>query len=294
MPARVVTIGTVRELAQIRTLARMLVEHDATAVTHALLLDDVDATAEADREPFVLVQPIELGLDEAQLRGLALAIDERALRAHLKPAFLRAMLERTDSEPIVFLAPHTAVYGDLEPLLDAAAGGGIALVPRVLELPPAHDGDRAARMVAAGALDENCFAIAPGIATTELLAFAQSAIEQSDHRHPPGWLEHALALVPKASIVRDPGLAVAAWNLAERSVRAGPDGIGGPRVGRHPLRTIVFSGFDPRRPGGLAADEGGADLAGRPELARLCFAYARALWQAGWDEFADRTYGFDA
>jgi glycosyltransferase involved in cell wall biosynthesis len=107
------------------------------------------------------------------------------------------------------------------------------------------------------------------------------------------WVDFVPALF-EHEVIKDPGCNVAYWNLSHRQL--------GHRNGRWevdggPLRFFHYSGFSPDRIGVLSAHMGSIPrilLHDRPELRRLCDAYAERLRGRGFGAEIDETYPFDA
>jgi len=234
---RAVTIVAAAELPYARVLADSLGSVPLTA----LVLDDPGGALRED-EPFAVLRPADLaGVESWRLFGRS----RREVARYLEPRLLTHA-----GAPAVLLAADVLVRGPLDELV----AGGVALVPRVLS-PVAGEA-----VLADGLFDSGVIGIGPG-AEAVLDWWAEREDERlAEERGGPHALDAAPQLFAGAvRVVRDPAYGVAPWNLEERE--AGD------------ARTFRFAGFEPGRPGRLAA-----------ELPDLCEEYAERLRAAGWTE----------
>jgi glycosyltransferase involved in cell wall biosynthesis/2-polyprenyl-3-methyl-5-hydroxy-6-metoxy-1,4-benzoquinol methylase len=92
-----------------------------------------------------------------------------------------------------------------------------------------------------------------------------------------GWLA-GLAVTPGVHVLRDPGVGLAWFNLHERAVLAGEDGLTANGV---PLTLMDLRGHDPRRPNVLCPGTSIGFLSETPALIGEVHAHSRALNAAG-------------
>ncbi|MCD9623363.1 glycosyltransferase [Rhabdothermincola salaria] len=198
---------------------------------------------------------VGVSLTEVHRRAAFSGTDE--LLTSLKPALLRLALQR-GFDTAVWLDADSELHGDLSPLLDAAAGEGLALVPRV-RAPLPDDGRRIddASLLTEGLVDPGCVAVTS--AADELLAWWEARARRDCLLDPPGgllldrrWLE--ALVVFGARLVTDPGVGVSYVNLHERRLDGSVET--GWTVDGEPLHVVDFGGFDPQRPWLLSAHQG--------------------------------------
>jgi len=152
----------------------------------------------------------------------------------------------------------------------------LVLLPRVSR-PLPEDGLRpdAADLRAAGLFDPAMVAVNRG-AESFLRAWAEHA-----RREPDGAYLDGAAVLLEHHVLRDPGIGLSVWNVAQRALHA--DEHGTVTVSDMPLRSLHFAGFDPQRPWLLSAeiaDRARVLLSEHRLVARLCAAYVGALTAA--------------
>ena len=123
---RLVTIICRREVAHARVLANSAAEHAPALSVTALVLD---ATLE-DRgspEPFELLRPEDLAIEEIGTLAVMLELDE--LREACKPRLLRHMLAVAPGEALLYLDADSLICGPLEDVARLASEHGVLVTP---------------------------------------------------------------------------------------------------------------------------------------------------------------------
>jgi hypothetical protein len=139
----------------------------------------------------------------------------------------------------VALSPTTMVVRPLDRFAASAERGGLAVVPRILDVARTSGQPvNASAVLHAGVIEPGLIAFADGPATRRVLRWWKRAAAS------PG-TERLADLLPAlgAAVVRDPGLGVSRWNLDERVIS---DGAYGPMANDAPLRTCDLAGLDTR------------------------------------------------
>jgi hypothetical protein len=290
------TVATVNHLAHARVLAQSLGEHNAGARLLVLVPDDPGLHVNAE-EAFEVLRPLDVGIDADELGRRALIYGPTEFACSMKAPLLRHAVAES-SGPVAFLDADCLVYGDLAPLVEAAAEPGIALTAHSLEpLPPGRDPVEAL-FQQHGAF--NTGVIGAGKRGAAVLDWWAERTARHCLLDPARGLtsdQSWFALVPALfdyALVRDPGINAMGWNLLERDVEWDGDT---PTVDRRPLRCFHFAGaFDPHRPEafGPAADrrEPWPPTAERPGMARICRDYADRLLAAGYDQTRSLPHGY--
>lgn len=275
----VCTIATLRQLPAVRVLVKSFADHNPGASWHVLLVD-CDALAElGSLDRFApdarFVHPTDLGIDAAELNRLRTAYAPDELCAVLRPRLMHRLVTSTaTSGPVLHLDPSVLVLGPIvEPVLAGLVTHSLVLLPRVSRALP-EDGLRpdAADLRAAGMFDPALVAVNRG-ADGFLRAWAEHALREPDS----AFLDGAAVLLDH-HVLRDPGIGLSVWNVAQRPLHA--DEFGAVTVSDVPLRSVHFTGFDPARPWLLSAgisDHPRVLLSEHRLLARLCAAYVAAL-----------------
>jgi hypothetical protein len=278
------TIVAKRELPYARVLARSVAEQHPESPFLVLLADEVDGCFEPAREPFELLTLAELRIpNAARFRFLHRRLP---LSYASTPYFLSALLE-LGFESVVFLKQETVVLGRQTPLLDALSRAPIVLTPHLLAPLAGEDGhERELNILQSGTFNGGVVGVRASATTDRFLAWWQDRVfAHCAHAVAAGmhyeqrWLDLVPAYFRDAHLLRDPGANIGHWNLPERRDEA-------PRV-------LRFSGFDPDRPEAVTRYSARVQMGQLSELANRFGAYARALYDAGWDEARTWPYAYD-
>jgi hypothetical protein len=140
----------------------------------------------------------------------------------------------------VLLDPDVLVLAELTPLLHAP--GAVVLVPHLLGPAEAPAGAAAElRLLQAGVMNGGVLAVSNTRTGRRFLAWWEDRLAHACRHdlaagmhYDQRWLDLAPGLFDEVTVLRDPGIDVAYWNVHER-----------PR----PWRLFHFSGFDPGNPG---------------------------------------------
>ncbi|HEX2132482.1 MAG TPA: glycosyltransferase [Actinophytocola sp.] len=279
-----------------KVLARSYLEHHPGA---EFVVAVIDGARDTDVEPGVrFVGPDFLDLDRSEYLRMATSYTLGELASAVKPLLLRRLLDQASA--VVFLQPDIQVFAPLTDVEQLVADHHIVLTPRFTE-PLPRDGrepDEAAVM-GAGMFDLGFIAVGPG--AKRFLDFWKDRTRQYSIYDPGAqvfvdqrWVDQVPTLF-EHTILRDPGVNVAYWNLHERPLARGTDGRY--HVGPDPLRLFHFSGYRPDRPWLLTQhcqDRPRVLLSEYPEVERLCDAYRAALLAAGYESPDDaEPYGYD-
>ena len=245
------TIVARNYLPYARVLATSFLRHHPTATFSTLLLDGVAQDRDDAELPGNIVLVTELGLETEDWHRMAAVYSVVELATAVKPAFLRSLLTSGadgGDEPVVYLDPDIEVVAPFPEVFAAVADHGIALTPHVLR-PIPRDGLAPSEMIIRHS----------GIFNLGFIEFAPSAMSFLDWWHDrlttdaivdlpnalftdQRWIDWVPALFPH-TILRDPGLNVAYWNLHERPLSPAADGT--VLADGSVLKFVHFSGFDP-------------------------------------------------
>lgn len=232
--------------------------------------------------------PQDVGLDLADLRADALALDATGLCDALAPALVRAVAGGRD-EVVLVLHPGVVLVADPAPVVTAAAGTGLAVLPRTPGPLPA-DG----RVPAPAALAEHGAHATAVVAVRGDRASALATWEAEARRpdaHTGRWLDVVAATEPHASL-RPGDLLLTWWNLTpEPAVTGTATAL---RRGGTQVVALDLSGLDPAEPALWDARRDGdprARLSAHPALVpvvqdaarRLEEQAARPTADGGWD-----------
>lgn len=289
------TIVAKNYVAHARVLARSFREHHPDGRFWTLVLDDFAGVIDPADEPFEVITPFEIGLDEFLV--MAGTYDVLELSTAVKPWLLRTLLHEDDH--IVYLDPDIEVHDTLEEIAHLAREHGMVLTPHNVA-PMPRDGRKPseADILIAGAYNLGFIGLGAGDATSEFLDWWAERLRTDCIVDPDRgyfvdqrWIDLAPGLVPSFHLLRDPGYNVAYWNLWTRDVQDG-EGRGPVTINGSPLKFLHLSGYDPRKPDVLSKHQDRIVLTERPALKRLTDAYGRRLLDNGFDEVIGLPYTY--
>ena len=206
---------------------------------------------DAEDEPFDrVVWAQDLGV--ADVRGWLFKHDVVEACTAVKGPFMLRACEAGEADAVIYLDPDTALFSNLDPLVEHLKTHDILLTPHLTD--PNWDAEAVA--------DNDLSASRTGIFNlgfvavrtrgegarfaawwaNRLLNWCYDQMDQGvfvDQR----WCDHVPALFDKVKVVRDPGYNVASWNLSTRRVAIGKDGV--IRVNGRPLRFWHFTKLGP-------------------------------------------------
>jgi glycosyltransferase involved in cell wall biosynthesis len=272
------TVTTRGQLPAARVLARTYLDYHPD---HDVVVVVVDGPGDESGPRIVGGDWLEI--DNDAYLALATGHSAAELVDAVIPLMLRRVLEHADIA--VYLDRETQVMAPFADVTRLAEHHDIVLAPRLLAPLPLDGREPNAEL---GSFDRGFLAVGQG--AKPFLDFWAERAAQS----PPGahqdWFDRIPGLF-RYQPVRDPGLAVAYWNLHERHLSTGPDGTS--TAAGSPLRFLHFSGYDTATPWLLSADcavRPRVVISDSPQLRHLSDAYRTMLLAAG--DAQDVAYGF--
>lgn len=292
------TITTSHYLAHTRVLVESFLASNPGAGFSVLMIDDSEGMQLHD-EPFEILAPADIGIDEPEFNRRATMYITQGLSVSMKPDLLHALLAQ-GHETVLFVDADGCVYDDLAHLAELARRHSLVLSPHSNDPYPLWEVDSPEQtFLRAGAMNAGLIGVGPGAQ-----AFLEWWAERTARRciFDPGralfleqtWLMLAPALFDH-HILRDRGCNVAGWNLHTRDVQWDGDV---PTIDGVPLRHFHFAmSYDPEHPERLTASEHAywwPTLQERPGAARLSREYAEHLLAHGYREVRQAPPLFDA
>jgi glycosyltransferase involved in cell wall biosynthesis len=260
------TIAHSATAAQALVLAKSFLNFHPGAQFAVFFLDRIEAPI-AIPNAFVL-GPRDLDLPAGEEWRLPMILTAREITALLRPALLRAVLEKRGADVAAYFECSTVLFGSLTESELPKPESPILASPRIEN----DHRDFGRSFIAARAGTE-----------ADLSAWFDRAWEESviRHRHSPvedrlETLETAFDAVPHAT-VRSPGFACSYQTLDPKTFEAAADGY---KVDGGPLRSFDFRGYDPHKPHLLSKYLGLEPhilLSEYPALARFCEEYRANL-----------------
>lgn len=295
------TIVSPNYLAYARTLAASyLAQHPDHRFFVLIVADLADSTPFAGGA-FTPVMLHEIGLRD--IRSAAMKFDILELNTNVKPTFMKHLVDHYGLDALLYFDPDIFVYAPLDPVYAELDSGATAvLTPHILSPLPDGRSPGEQDLLYNGTFNLGFIAVGRSEESWKLLTWWEDrclTLGFSEGRTglfvDQKWMNLAPALFKHISILRDPGLNMAYWNLHERTVVDGPEGrlVASPVTGSVPLRFFHFSGFDVKDPGILSKNAARFSLAERPDLQPLADGY-RAAVLANKCEAEALPYGFDA
>lgn len=295
MSPRVCTIATRRQLAHVRVLARSLRDREPTERLQALFVDDPFGEDHLDSADVDRVRATDIGVTEEEFHVAAAHLSARELSLWLRPKLMLALLDSSEEQSVLFLAPDSAVFEGLDIVDELLENRAVLRVPITTATEPALSAKRHAefpgelRVWAPGFLAANSRA-------REWLTAVHARARVGAHSQvmagdalSADWDAFAIGEVDLA-IGHPPGLGAGHWHMATRKL-----GLHDGHFFVDDDRLVVFhfDGFDFARPWALAPDAGGADgpfLAEDDATKSLCSWYAEVLIEAGVEAVATSEY----
>ena len=295
------TIVSPNYLPFARTLAGSYVAQHPDQRFFVLIVADLrDPSPFGADESFTPVMLEEIGLPD--VRRLAMRYDILELNTNVKPTFMKHLLTAHGLNALVYLDPDVFVYSALDPVFEALEAGATAvLTPHMTA--PVYDGKSPSEqdLLYNGTYNLGFIAVGGTDESRRLLDWWEHRCLQSGFSEgrtglfvDQKWMNLAPGLFEQVIICGDPGLNMAYWNLHERTLQKGDQGIlvQGAR-GTVPLCFFHFSGLDRSDEEVISRNTDRFTLADRPDLRELFADYRAALAAHGGDPAEKLSYGFD-
>jgi hypothetical protein len=260
-----VTVATASYLPRVHALAASLGRHEPSIALTATIVDGHGG----GRAGGARTQPLEEAAPTLAAR-LRAAYEPPALAMAAKASAMRHALD-AGADRVVLLDADLLVLADLGPLVHAP--GDVVVVPHLLG-PARGPGAEAAelRLLQAGVMNAGVVAASNTPPGREFVAWWEDRLVQACRHdlaagvhYDQRWLDLAPGLFEGVTVLRDPGIDVAYWNLHERS---------------RPWRLFHFSGFDPACPERATKYVPGLSVADLGEAAASLFRGYAALLAA--------------
>ena len=214
-------------LPKARALAESLWRHQPDARLTLCLNDEVPGWMDLSAEHFDRIwQPADLGYDKAWIfqhtvMELSTAVKGRAL--------CRLMAE-DQAELFVYLDPDVYLFAPIDRVIESLRGASIGLVPHILAPETTEAGVRMTEMSVArhGVYNLGHLFVRPDDQGQAFARWWAARLDEHCFDDPANglftdqrWVDLAPALFERVRILRDPGLDVASWNIATRTIVAG-------------------------------------------------------------------------
>lgn len=272
-------------LPHVRVLARSLATHHPSARLVVLLVDGA-ADDRMREEPFELLLPADVGVDDADLHRRAMLYRRQGVISSLRPRLVRHLRE-TRGGSVLLIDADMEAYAPLDDLWRLAERHAVVLSPHSIDpLPGAPGAWPEEAFLRAGTFNGGLLGVGP--AGDDFLAWLIPRVDHDCVLDPSRgllfsqtWLNLVPALFDHA-VIHDRGVNAMVHNLRHTDLRWRGDRA---FVGDTPVRLFHFAGFDPAQPEQLCRyfpGEAFAEFGNRPGLRRLAAEYAERLRAEGW------------
>jgi glycosyltransferase involved in cell wall biosynthesis/SAM-dependent methyltransferase len=295
LAVNICTIIAKNYVAHARVLAQSYNEHHPEGTCHVLVIDDTEGYIDASLEPFELVTPAQLDIDDYE--HMAAIYDVLELSTAVKPWLLRYLLDERSLERVAYLDPDIRVYDRLDEIERLTSEHGLVLIPHITS-PIPRDGKRPseADILISGTYNLGFISLEHGSATDGLLDWWSERLKTDcvvapdtgyfvDQR----WMDFVHGVMPDFYVLRDPSYNVAYWNLHGRDLTYHK---GRYFVDGRPLRFFHFSGFDPDHRKRLSKHQTRIEIRRGSALARACNSYADELLANGYKRAKNWPYSY--
>jgi hypothetical protein len=291
------TLATPRYEAHVRALAESFLACHPGARFSVLMIGYTPQTL-PDGEPFEVLVPADVGIDEQELNRRATMYTTQGLTSSLKPDLLATLLSRGEGDAVIYIDADGCVYDDLAGLGELARRHSLLLSPHSLDPYPIpvvaagrelwRDDSPEQIIMRAGVMNGGLIGVGSG-AEPFLEWWSSRVARRCVFDEARGlmlcqtWLTLATALF-EHHVLRDRGCNVAGWNLQARDIGWTGDT---PTIDGVPLRHFHFAGsFDPEQPHLMTPiakhATWWASLEERPGTARVVREYAARLLAHGY------------
>jgi GT2 family glycosyltransferase/glycosyltransferase involved in cell wall biosynthesis len=280
-------------VAHARALAESLRAHQPDARMSVLVVDSIDGFIDPAQEPFEVLDPKDLAIDDFEAMTVRYGVAE--LCTALKPWVMRHVLAQ--GETAVHLDCDMRVYAPFDGLAEALVDHPFLLTPHLLT-PLPEDGREPSELaiLLAGSFNTGFMAARPSPESETLLGWWSQRLRTGSRLDAARglvfeqrWADLLPGLFEAVGIWRDPGVNFGYWRAATSRLERGGEHI---LVDGHPLRSVHFTGFDPRQPERLSKYDNRTALDREPLLAELCVEFAERLDAHGHAETSRWPYGF--
>jgi glycosyltransferase involved in cell wall biosynthesis len=205
-------------------------------------------------------------------------------------------LEHYSVDHVLYFDPDIAIYGDLAVLRAALRDSSIILTPHLTS--PLIDEHRPTDLdiLRSGSYNLGFIGIKRCSEAARFLQWWKARLyDQCVVDLPKGlfvdqrWIDLVPGMFSGVSVLRNPGLNVAYWNLGHRTVKRSSDGYA---VNGEPLCFFHFSGFDPDDPHTFSRHQDRFTLDDLGDARELVLEYRRRLYEQGYSECRKWPYAF--
>lgn len=231
------------------------------------------------------------------LAAMSVYYEALELNTAIKPHVFRHLLRREDIASVTYLDPDIQVFRPLEHVRASLRKTALCLIPHLTRPLVGPTEPNNITILRSGAYNLGFLAARRTPNVMDLMDWWGEACRFdcrvdmanglfTDQK----WMDLAPGFVDSVTLLRDPSLNLAYWNLDGRRLEKKE---GGWHVDGKPLVFFHFSGFDPSRPNVLSKHQNRLTVEPGSSLAQLLEEYARQLLRNGYADHQQRGYAFD-
>jgi hypothetical protein len=278
-----------------RTMLQSAKAHHAGARLYCVIVDTDLNYANALKTEFEAISIADLNLPLGDEFLFQYSILE--LNTAVKPWAIEYLLEH-GHDVVVYVDPDIYFYGTMVDVESALVSGlDILLTPHLLA--PIIDAKTPSELDIrrAGTYNLGFCAVKESANAREFLHWWQEKLTRNcvvDLKKgifvDQGWVDLVPGLFEKVGILRHPGYNVAYWNLAQRAITKGTNGVY--QINGMRLVFFHFSGLDPFNPDLVSKHQNRFILSTLGPAAELIAKYVNKVLQNGATDYAQLRYGF--
>jgi glycosyltransferase involved in cell wall biosynthesis len=278
--------------------ARVLMESvrlwSPSSIRLVFLVDQPDGFFNPADEDFEVIQSDLLPIPDSRWFHFKYTILE--LSTAVKPFALEYVLDHYRVDQVLYFDPDIAIYGDLHCLERALDQSSIVLTPHLTS--PLVDRSRPTDLdiLRSGSYNLGFIGIRRSAETSRFLDWWKMRLyDQCVVDLPKGlfvdqrWIDLVPGMFSGVTILRDPSLNVAYWNLSHRTVIRSPKGY---LVNGEPLCFFHFSGLNPDEPHSLSRHQNRFTLEDLGDVLELVLEYRDRLHEKGYQECRRWPYAY--
>ena len=295
----VFTIIAKNYLAYARVLMASLRKFHPEVDLYVFLADRTEERFDPVHEPFRVVLTEHLAIPKFQHVAFKYSVTE--LNTAVKPFCIEYLFEKLGYQKILFLDPDILVTHSLERLYRELESSSIILTPHITQAIRDEKRPNEIDLLLAGSYNLGFIGLSDTPTVRTFLSWWKERVyEQCLHQVDAGlfvdqkWIDLVPSLFDNVRILKDPGLNVAYWNLAERPVTLRGDSVERASVRGEPLFFFHFSGFEPDKPSTVSKHQTRFSLDDLPEARPLFLHYRDLLFSHEYNESKRWPYAYGA
>lgn len=220
----VCTIIAKNYVAYARVLAESFLEHHPGGTCTVLVIDDVDGYIDVEAEPFELVTPADLDIED--FGHMTAIYDVLELSTAVKPWFLRYLLNERGMSSVVYLDPDIRIFSPMDELEPLMREHELVLIPHATA-PMPRDGEKPseADILIAGTYNLGFMGVRAGARTDAMLEWWSERLltdcvvaPERGYFVDQRWMDFVHGVMPGFHVLRDATYNVAYWNLHSREL----------------------------------------------------------------------------